>query len=919
MVPPPTLAATVIPKEEQLPQMAIVFNSVRARQPISDTSSSIPASPSGSSAISARSQSADELSRRGDAAGSTDSEWTAKSVAVTANDTRSRRKRRRVLEPDRVAPAFRDSGIPHASTGKGDSTRNRQHGIILHQDELTEKHKPFATQHNIDFRTTRLDTDIDALLNQALPDPLTTHDDPNTISIRSLKQLIARHRALLAARLLVAKRRRELDVERVRRVTIAEKENIWVRHLSKRFDLRADMISEVGEHIEFVSNGMTCAQVPDDWSEDDYETDNDDGPVNIGEQYHQVPSVDWRDEPVTKGLSIDEISDDIALIRNGKRHEPVIPRSPDLKLINEEDRILGDLVTTLVDIHRTCTPAKESVELPSTTMLSLYIASIQVENNEANKFPADPPYQWSAKIQADNDHHEQQTSDPDKLSPSEMDSPPKPDVPAPQLTQGSPSYQQEAAPDYPYPRHPGYSEPPPNTAQDPNAPPPPTPHYNYGYSQSFMQPPTPAHPPPPQQQPPYTPEYDYRQDPHPEARYMPIQQKPYVQAQHQHPQQQEYYHSYSLQQAPYPQYPHPTQMTPHDQPYYPPPPQQRQRQYPLPPPPPPPPTYQQQQGWHQQPSPPPQRYQSQNSSQQQQQQPPPPQQAYPPKQYSQHKYPRSQQASHDSAPPPPDYRHHSGQYYHPNQDHTYAPQQNYASPQNGQYGEHHYQHPPAPYSAPSTKYQYNPPYQPQYSYRPPPPPPPPHQGQRVQGEQYNYSHQQEYQYQQQYSHGGAQPEGYLPASYQHRNHSPAPPIYTIASQSTSTGPVHVKAEPGTASAPIVIHNGGQGYMPESRSEIMAAGGQSHGVLPDYEYSPDQQARYPDRWHTYPSRQSQQQQQYGGDTPRYEYSHPPEWSGPPGPTYQNYGPPPSRYGPPGPHYGEQYSQGTPNRLSRPCRP
>ncbi|KAK9427441.1 hypothetical protein V1505DRAFT_380162 [Lipomyces doorenjongii] len=898
MVPPPTLAPAVIPTEEQLPQMAIVFKS---------------------SAISAKSQSADELSRRGDATGRTDSEWTAKSVAVT-NALRSRRKRRRVLEPDDLAPAFSDSGIPHAPTGKGDSARNRQHGIILHQDELTEEHKQFATQH-LDIRTTRLDTDIDALLDQALPDPLTTHDDPDAISIRGLKQLIVRHRALLAARLLVAKRRRELDIERVRRVTIAERENIWVRHLSKRFDLRADMISEVGKRIEFVTNGMTCAQVPDDWSEDDCETDNDDGPVNIGEQNHQVPSVYWRDEPVTKGLSIDEISDDVALIRNGKRHEQVIPQSPDLKLINEEDQILGDLVTTLVDIHQTCTPA-ESVERPSTAMLSLYIASIQVENNEpeneANKFPADQAYQRSAKIQAENDHHQQHTPDPDKLSPPEMASPPKPDVHAPQLTQSSPPYQQETAPDSPYPRHRGDSEHPPNTAQDPEAPPPPTPHYNYGYSQSFMQPPPPAYPPPPQQQPPYSPEYDYRQDPHPEARYGPIHQKLYVQAQHQHPQQPEYYHSYSLQQAPYPPYPHPPQMTPQDQPYYPPQPQQRQRQYPLPPP----PMYQQQQGWHQQPSPP-QRYQSQYPSQQQQQQqqqqppPPPPQQAYPPRQYSQGIDPRSQQAFQDSAPPPPDYAHHSRQYNHPHQDSTFAPQQNYASPQNGQYGEHHYQrtyNPPAPYSAQSAEYQYNTSYQPQYSYPPPPPPPlPPHQ--RVQGEQYNYSHQQDYQYQQQYSYGGAKPEGYPPASYQHGIHNPAPPMYTTAAQSTYRGPVHVKNEPVTAPAPTVIHNGEQGYMPESRREIIAGGSQSHGALPDYGYSPDQQARHHDQWHTYPSRQSQQQQQYGGDTPRYEYSAPPEWSGPPGSTYQNCGPPPSRYGPPGSHYGEQYSQGTPNRLSR----
>ncbi|KAK9360598.1 hypothetical protein V1504DRAFT_365511, partial [Lipomyces starkeyi] len=624
MVPPPTLAPTVVPKEEQLPQLAIVFKSVRARRPISDTSTSIPASPSGSSATSAKSQRADELSRggrmrRGDAASGTDSEWTVKSVAVTANATRSRRKRQRVVEPDRVAPAFRDSGLPH-SPGKSDAARNRQDGIILHQDELTEKHKPFATQH-LAFRTTRLDTDIDTLLNQALPDPLTTHDDPDAISIRSLKQLIARHRALLAARLLVAKRRRELDVERVRRVTIAERENIWVRHLSKRFDLRSDMISEVGERIQFVANGMTCAQVPDDWSEDDYDTNNDDRPVNISEQYHQVPSVDWRDEPVTKGLSIDEISDDVALIRNGKRHEQVIPQSPDLKLINEEDRILGDLVTTLVNIHQTCTSA-ESVEQPSTTMLSLYVASIEVENNgpenQANMFPACPPSQWSAKIEADNDHHPQQTADPDKLSLPEMDSPPKPDVPAPQQTQGSPSYQHETAPDYPYPRHPGHSERPPNNAQDPNAPPPPTPQYNYGYSQSYMQPPPPAYPPPLQQRPSYSREYDYRQDPHPEARYMPMHQEPYVQAQPQRPQ---YYHSHSLQQAPYPHYPHQPQMTPQDQPSYPPPLQQPQRQDPLlPAPPPPPPRYQQQQGWHQQPSPPPQRYQSQYPSQQQQQQ-----------------------------------------------------------------------------------------------------------------------------------------------------------------------------------------------------------------------------------------------------------------------------------------------------------
>ncbi|KAK9321902.1 hypothetical protein V1517DRAFT_324992 [Lipomyces orientalis] len=785
MYPPPAVAPTVIPKDDQLPQLAIVVKSVRSRQSSSEVSASIPPSTPNSSAPSAQTKSPDARGRRRGPVGDDAAGWTAsESVAVMGNNgtphagsTRSRRKRRRVVEPDREISEIRVNSL---LTGKSGTARNRRNDDIPRQHEF----KPADATNYVDLTIAGLDTDIDELLSQIRPDSYATRDDPDATSIPALEHIVARQRALLSRRLLVTRRRRDLEIERVRRETIAERENIWVKFLSKRVDLRADMISEVGERIEFIAKGVECAEVPDDWSPDDCESDLEYAPVNSGEQYHRVPRIDWRDGPVAKGLSTDEISDDVALIRSFKSREDDISNDPDLKLINDQDRVLGDLVTTLVDVYHS---GRSNTSTDSSPMESLYNASIQVELNEVldeksmspteSQSPGQP-----AKIQTHNDLY-QPLANQHEPPAAEMYSPPPSAVPSPQQTHIAPSHQQqqevqEEAQYGQHYSHTEYSQPPPNTPHYPHAPPPPP--YNYGYSQPYMQPAPPSYPSVTPQQHSYPPEFVHRQEPRPEPKYIPMHQEPYGHPHQRRAQHQDYYYRPpSPHQAPYGPYPHPPQSHPTDQAYYPPPPQHRQ-QYPLPPPPPPlPQSSQQQLAWHQQPPPPAPQYQSQYASQQQQQQPPPqppPQQSYPPQhqQYSQHVYPYSQQPPYDSAPAPPTYQHPTGQYQHPNQHYDYPPRQTYGSPQNRPYYDHHYESdhntpPQSAYNGQSSMYQYNTQDQAQYSYHPPPPPPlppppPPPQGHGVHGEQYNYSQPQPYH--QQYPHSSAPPAGYPQASYQ---------------------------------------------------------------------------------------------------------------------------------------------------------
>ncbi|KAK9237974.1 hypothetical protein V1525DRAFT_402547 [Lipomyces kononenkoae] len=630
MLPHPTVAQAGIAREDHAPRMAIVFKTVRApdpRPPIANASTTSASSSSAASAASPKPRPPDQLNhdrprrllRRNSVLNDNTpapSSPSAKTVAVTSTTTR--RKRPRVTDPDRHYNKVVANNAKH-------TTPTVRHG----QDE-----------QQLDARFARLDANIDDLLSQALPSAPDhdDDDDPDTITMRTLNHILDRHRALLATKLRAANRRRRLEVDKVRKVTVAERENIWVRHLSKCFDLRADMISDVGHRIDArVSTAKASDPV----------VDNDCNP-HIG----------CTLEPVPKGLSLDEISKDVALIRASKRPHLQSPTSsPEIMSINKNSHTLSDLVAALVDI--TETTATSPKHQSSMTMKSLYIASIQVENDkpepETNAISAEPSYHRPTSVPLPPDH------------------------------QGPLSYQPDLQPRYSPPR------PPPVLGQDPNVPAHPTPQYNREYSQSHA--PLLPPPPPPQVQP---------SPPRPQFSYSLPQEQPH--AQHYHPHQHrpsQYSHVPSPQQQQY--YPPLRQLQ------YPPPHQQYQGWHQ----PPPPPSQQQQQPLHQppqytsqqQPPPPPHSYPRG-------QQPPLPDYSL---QYHNQSQQYSQPVQHDGRPPPHHVHQHGDHHeYHQPPPPTGAAAYNAHSTDYQQYPayQNRYSYPPQPPE------QYNYSHQHEYHYQP---------------------------------------------------------------------------------------------------------------------------------------------------------------------------------------------------------
>ncbi|KAK9367059.1 hypothetical protein V1509DRAFT_567531 [Lipomyces kononenkoae] len=605
--PPPTVAQS----DQHLPRMAIVFKTVQAPEPpqrqISDGSSSTTTS----SAIKPpKTRPPDQILNhrprrlpRRDSVLNADDTGTAvakKSVTVTSSATpSSRRNRPRAKIPDHKT------------------------GLINHNNNSSNKYTPSSSQK---LRFAHLDANIDDLLSQALATDNNNNnndDDNDDDDMRTLNHVLARHRALLATKLHAANRRRRLELDKVHRVTVAERENIWVRHLSKCFDLRTDMISDVSRCIE-------ASDRPDHHHHR----------RAIADRVVDRPHFEWTDEPGPKGLSIDEISNDIAFIRANKSPQGQQALSPANEDEDENEDTLGDLVTALVDITRTSAGSSSPHQPSMTSMESLYIASIQVEND---KQPQQQVLEITSSAQPPSYHH----------------STPLPD-------RGPPSYHKPEPDRNLQPRY-SHSQPSPPFTH-------PTPHYNYEYSQSYTQPPPPPPPPPPPLQ------LNPSPPPPPPPHNSHHQQFPYSL-----PPAQHYYASYS-------------QVPPHQQPYYPPPlhhlqypsPHQHHQGWhqPLPPPPPP----QQQQQHSQYTSPPPHAYPRG------QPQPPPDSVSPQPEYSSQYRQQQQQQQHHQQYTHA--VQHDRRPLYHTQDNHQYGQYQPPTAPYNGHTTDYQHNYPPYRYSYP---------------------------------------------------------------------------------------------------------------------------------------------------------------------------------------------------------------------------